>query len=131
MTVLVRAEPADAARVPAGREVHRQRVGTRAHLKGGHNEELHNHNDLGSFVVAVDGEPLLAELGAGFYNGQYFGPDRYDILCTGSQGHSVPLLNGTVQRASREAAAEVLAAEYAPAAPCSGSTSSPPTPSPD
>ncbi|MCX4863022.1 heparinase II/III-family protein [Streptomyces sp. NBC_00257] len=82
--------------------------------KGGHNEEPHNHNDLGSFVVAVDGQPLLAELGAGFYNGQYFGPDRYDILCTGSQGHSVPLLNGTVQRASREAAAEVLAAEHAP-----------------
>ncbi|MEU2671364.1 heparinase II/III family protein [Streptomyces sp. NPDC007164] len=82
--------------------------------KGGHNEEPHNHNDLGSFVVAVDGEPLLAELGAGFYNGQYFGPDRYDILCTGSQGHSVPLLNGTVQRDSREAAAEVLAAEHAP-----------------
>ncbi|MFG3257294.1 heparinase II/III family protein [Streptomyces sp. NPDC048172] len=79
--------------------------------KGGHNDELHNHNDVGSFVLAVDGEPLLAELGQGFYSAQYFGPGRYDILCTGSQGHSVPLLDGTPQRASRDAAAEVLAAE--------------------
>ncbi|MFH9478653.1 hypothetical protein ACH4L7_33175 [Streptomyces anulatus] len=82
--------------------------------KGGHNDELHNHNDVGSFVLAVDGEPLLAELGQGFYTGQYFGPGRYDILCTGSQGHSVPLFNGTPQRASRKAAAEVLAAEHSP-----------------
>ncbi|MEV7111537.1 heparinase II/III domain-containing protein [Streptomyces anulatus] len=82
--------------------------------KGGHNDELHNHNDVGSFVLAVDGEPLLAELGQGFYTGQYFGPGRYDILCTGSQGHSVPLLDGTPQRASRKAAAEVLAAEQSP-----------------
>ncbi|MFF8618938.1 heparinase II/III family protein [Streptomyces sp. NPDC015350] len=79
--------------------------------KGGHNDELHNHNDVGSFVLAVDGEPLLAELGQGFYSGQYFGPGRYDILCTGSRGHNVPLIDGTPQRASREAAAEVLTAE--------------------
>ncbi|GAA2067034.1 hypothetical protein GCM10009801_14020 [Streptomyces albiaxialis] len=83
--------------------------------KGGHNDELHNHNDVGSFVLAVDGEPLLAELGRGFYSGRYFGPDRYTVLCTGSQGHSVPLIDGTPQRASREAAAEVLAVEHTPA----------------
>lgn len=82
--------------------------------KGGHNDELHNHNDVGSFILAVDGEPLLAELGQGFYSGQYFGPGRYDILCTGSQGHSVPLLDGTPQHASREAAAQILAAEQSP-----------------
>ncbi|CAL9362323.1 heparinase II/III domain-containing protein [Streptomyces sp. enrichment culture] len=82
--------------------------------KAGHNDELHNHNDLGSFVLAVDGEPLLAELGQGFYSGRYFGPERYDILCTGSQGHSVPLIDGTTQRASRQASARVLKAQQEP-----------------
>jgi len=30
-------------------------------LKGGHNDEHHNHNDLGSYVVAIDGRLLLAD----------------------------------------------------------------------
>ncbi|WP_077057614.1 heparinase II/III family protein, partial [Streptomyces sp. MP131-18] len=80
--------------------------------KGGHNQEPHNHNDLGSFVVALNGEPLLAELGSGLYTRDYFGPARYDILCTGSHGHSVPLVNGTAQQSSASARAEVLLAEH-------------------
>ncbi|MDT0268536.1 heparinase II/III family protein [Streptomyces sp. DSM 44915] len=83
--------------------------------KGGHNEEPHNHNDLGSFVLVRDGEPLLAELGAGHYTRDYFGPKRYDILCNGSQGHSLPLVNGVGQESSARAVAEVLLAEHAPA----------------
>lgn len=33
--------------------------------KGGHNDEPHNHNDLGHFVLTAGGEQLLADLGAG------------------------------------------------------------------
>ncbi|WP_353116162.1 heparinase II/III family protein [Microbacterium sp.] len=76
--------------------------------KAGHNDEPHNHNDLGSFVFAVNGEPLLSELGMGFYDGFYFLPEsRYDNLSAGSQGHSVPIVAGTRQHRGRAAAAVV------------------------
>jgi hypothetical protein len=66
--------------------------------KGGHNGEPHNHNDLGHFILHVAGESLLTDLGAGIYTRQYFAEQRYDFLHTGSQGHSVPVINGRPQR---------------------------------
>ncbi|UYO97004.1 heparinase II/III-family protein [Microbacterium sp. M28] len=76
--------------------------------KAGHNDEPHNHNDLGSFVLAVNGEPLLSELGMGFYDAAYFQPGtRYDSISAGSQGHSVPTIGGVRQRQGRDAAAIV------------------------
>ena len=76
--------------------------------KAGHNDEPHNHNDLGSFVFAVNGEPLLSELGMGYYDASYFRLDtRYDNLSAGSQGHSVPIIGGVRQHDGRDAAAVV------------------------
>ncbi|MCY9697845.1 hypothetical protein [Paenibacillus alginolyticus] len=49
--------------------------------KGGHNGEPHNHNDIGHFVWVVDGVRWLEDLGAGLYTRQYFGDERYSILC--------------------------------------------------
>lgn len=69
--------------------------------KGGHNDEPHNHNDIGSFVFQIGDEMLLAELGAGEYTKGYFGPERYDYLCNGSHGHSVPIVEGCFQQAGR------------------------------
>ncbi|MBN1966773.1 MAG: heparinase II/III family protein [Anaerolineae bacterium] len=76
--------------------------------KGGHNDEPHNHNDLGHFIVHLGGDSLLADLGAGVYTRQYFGPERYDDLHTGSQGHSVPLINGQPQQAGPDHHAVVV-----------------------
>ena len=76
--------------------------------KGGHNDEPHNHNDLGHFILHGGGENLLADLGAGVYNRQYFNEQRYESLHTGSQGHSVPLINGMTQRAGAEYSAVPL-----------------------
>ena len=44
------------------------------------------------------------DLGRGIYTRQYFGPERYsdDILCCGSQGHSLPLVGGARQQPGRE-----------------------------
>jgi hypothetical protein len=76
--------------------------------KGGHNGEPHNHNDLGHFILHVGGESLLADLGAGLYTRDYFGPQRYDHIHNSSAGHSVPLIAGQEQQAGRSFSAGVL-----------------------
>ncbi|QNI71244.1 heparinase II/III-like family protein [Cyanobium sp. NS01] len=77
-------------------------------VKGGHNDEPHNHNDCGSFLLQVDGQRLAIELGAPEYTADTFGPKRYTLLATRSSGHSVPLVNGQEQAAGRESSAELL-----------------------
>ncbi|OAS16105.1 heparinase II/III family protein [Paenibacillus oryzisoli] len=79
--------------------------------KGGHNDEPHNHNDIGHFIWIVDGVRWFEDLGAGLYTKQYFGDERYSILCNSSAGHSVPIINGTYQEAGIQHRAQVLAAE--------------------
>lgn len=76
--------------------------------KAGHNDEPHNHNDVGSFLLAVNGEPLLSELGMGHYDRSYFLLEsRYEHLVAGSQGHSVPSVAGVRQHHGRDARAVV------------------------
>lgn len=66
-------------------------------VKGGNNKEEHNHNDVGSFLLALDGELLLADLGAGPYTADYFGEKRYQYPHTRSLWHNLPLLQGKEQ----------------------------------
>jgi hypothetical protein len=74
-------------------------------VKGGHNGEHHNHNDVGSVVVALGGVPVLVDAGRPTYTGQTFGPDRYAIWTMGSSWHNVPEIRGTAQSAGRSFAA--------------------------
>ena len=77
--------------------------------KGGHNDEPHNHNDLGHFILATAHGQVLCDLGAGVYNKAYFIPDtRYDVIHTNSLGHSVPIIEGHQQVAGREHCAVVF-----------------------
>lgn len=76
--------------------------------KGGHNDEPHNHNDLGQFMLAGDGAFFLSDLGCGEYTKDYFGLARYTYDCNGSQGHSVPIINGGLQVAGSGRAATIL-----------------------
>ncbi|MCM3502141.1 heparinase II/III-family protein [Microbacterium sp. P26] len=78
--------------------------------KGGHNGEHHNHNDVGSFVVAVDGVPVIVDAGRPTYTAATFGPDRYDIWTMQSAWHNVPVVRGTGQPAGADAAARDAAA---------------------
>jgi len=71
-------------------------------VKAGHNAESHNHNDVGSFVLAVDDTVYLCDPGAGVYNAAYFGPKRYENVFANSYGHSVPRIGGTLQPAGQE-----------------------------
>ncbi|OMF24938.1 hypothetical protein BK133_21935 [Paenibacillus sp. FSL H8-0548] len=79
--------------------------------KGGHNAEPHNHNDVGQFILHADGQAYLADLGSGKYTAQYFGSERYTLWCNGSQGHSVPIIDGLYEQNGTAYRAEVIEAE--------------------
>jgi hypothetical protein len=78
--------------------------------KGGHNAEHHNHNDVGSVVVALRGVPVLVDAGRPTYTAQTFGPERYAIPTMQSSWHNVPEIRGTAQRDGRRFAARSVVA---------------------
>jgi hypothetical protein len=71
-------------------------------VKGGHNGENHNHNDVGTVVVALNGVPVVVDPGRPTYTAQTFGPDRYGIWTMQSSWHSVPEIRGSAQAAGAE-----------------------------
>lgn len=83
-----------------------------AALKGGHNAEHHNHNDVGSFVVALAGRTPLVDPGAEVYTRRTFSAQRYESQVLNSFGHPVPRVAGQLQATGRQAAARVLKAEF-------------------
>ena len=58
--------------------------------KGGTNDENHNHKDLGSFIVAAHGRPLLVDIGKPTYTAQTFSAARYGIRAMQSGWHNAP-----------------------------------------
>jgi hypothetical protein len=68
-------------------------------FKGGHNAELHNHNDIGSYSMLFDGVKMAGDPGNTEYTALTFGPKRYTIPIISSYGHPVPVLNGQCQKA--------------------------------
>jgi hypothetical protein len=77
-------------------------------LKGGHNAEHHNHNDVGSFVVAVGGKTPLLDPGGEVYTARTFSNQRYTSGVLNSLGHPVPRVAGKLQKTGHSAAAGVL-----------------------
>lgn len=65
--------------------------------QGGHNDESHNHNDVGNYVVYYDGLPVLIDVGKGTYTRKTFGSQRYEIWSNSSDYHNTPTINGKVQ----------------------------------
>lgn len=77
--------------------------------KGGHNDEMHNQNDVGNFIVFVQGEAIIPDIGRGRYTKDYFDPEkRYDHLVNASLGHSVPMPNGQLQGTGATFTAQLL-----------------------
>lgn len=74
-------------------------------VKGGHNGEAHNHLDVGTVSLAVDGVPVVVDLGRATYTAVTFGPDRYTEWHIGSAWHCVPAPAGATQRVGAAAAA--------------------------
>lgn len=66
-------------------------------VKGGHNDERHNHNDVGSFIVYENSRPLLIDIGVGIYTDKTFSAQRYGIWTMQSAFHNLPTINGFQQ----------------------------------
>ncbi len=62
--------------------------------KGGTNGEGHNHNDVGSFMLYYNGDPVLIDVGVGTYTKKTFSPQRYEIWTMQSNYHNLPVING-------------------------------------
>ena len=87
-----------------------------AALKGGHNAEHHNHNDVGSYVVVLGSTPVLVDPGAEVYTARTFSSKRYVSGVLNSLGHPVPRIAGQLQRSGGRARAAVLRADFSDAA---------------
>ncbi|MBO4353329.1 MAG: heparinase II/III family protein [Clostridia bacterium] len=80
-------------------------------LKGGHNAESHNHNDVGSFVFYADKKPVLIDPGSLEYRRDTFNANRYKIWTNQSSYHNLPDVGGVMEKEGREYAADGFALE--------------------
>ncbi|MCD8029919.1 MAG: heparinase II/III family protein [Bacteroides sp.] len=82
-------------------------------FKGGNNAENHNHNDIGSYTVALGKETMLGDQGGPFsYPGDFWARYAYEkYKSKGSYGHPVPVVNGHQQQAGSKAKGETLRKE--------------------
>jgi len=83
--------------VAGGRETPGTKRGFYFAAKGGHNDEFHNHNDVGTFILYYNGLPCLVDAGVGTYTKQTFSNERYKIWTMQSGFHNLPVINGYEQ----------------------------------
>jgi hypothetical protein len=72
----------------------------------GNNDESHNHNDIGDFIVYSGNEPVIIDAGRGNYTAKTFSSKRYELWFTQSQYHNLPIVNGLGQLAGKGYTAE-------------------------
>lgn len=80
--------------------------------KGGHNKEMHNHNDVGCFELLVKDRRIISDPGVGEYVYDTFSDNRYKIeyFFTHAIAHSVPVVDGKYQKEGKEHHGKVLRA---------------------
>lgn len=61
--------------------------------KGGHNDESHNHNDVGNVIVFFDAKPILVDAGVEIYSHKTFSLERYSLWTMQSKHHNVPSID--------------------------------------
>lgn len=66
--------------------------------KGGFNNESHNHNDVGTFILAFDNVPVMIDAGVGTYTRKTFSKERYTIWTMQSDYHNLPMINGVSEQ---------------------------------
>lgn len=86
------------------RESENAEMGFCVALKGGHNAESHNHNDIGQLYLYKDGKPVIVDMGAMTYTKKTFGPERYTIMAMRSLYHSTVTPSGVEQLPGKNSA---------------------------
>ncbi|MES2653083.1 MAG: heparinase II/III family protein [Bacteroidota bacterium] len=82
-------------------------------LKGGHNDESHNHNDIGSYTVVQGNQIMAGDPGVIPYASNIFDPKyRYTYKTIGSFGHPVPLVAGTQQQPGVQARSRTVRTDF-------------------
>ncbi len=82
----------------AAREQVNSSAGFYLAAQGLHNGKSHNHNDVGNFLLYLDGQPLIIDVGPESYNAKTFSSGRYDIWTMQSAYHNLPTINGVMQK---------------------------------
>ncbi len=85
-----------------------------AALKGGDNNESHNHNDLGSYTLVVVDQPMVEDPGLIAYTAD-MSWKRYSYKTLSSYGHPVPFIGGKEQAVGKQAKAVIIKDEFTPA----------------
>ena len=80
-------------------------------VKGGHNRELHNHNDVGNVIVMYNDDPLFIDIGVATYTKFSFGSARYTLFPMNSNWHNLPEVNGFTQQNGEEFRSDLFYAE--------------------
>ena len=75
-------------------------------MKGGHNGESHNHNDVGSFLMAVNGQMQVVDAGNMVYTAKTFSDRRYELWNCRAAYHNVPMIGGYEQQPGPQYAAK-------------------------
>lgn len=89
----------------------KQQVGVA--LKGGNNNEHHNHNDIGSYTLVIGKETMIEDPGLIPYDSRTFSPERYTAFKTlASYGHPVPCVAGKDQVEGRTSEAKVTKTDF-------------------
>lgn len=71
--------------------------------KGGYNDESHNHNDVGTFILYIRNTPVFIDAGVGTYTKKTFSrTDRYTIWSMQCDWHSLPMINSCAQPYGRD-----------------------------
>lgn len=81
-------------------------------VKGGHNDEHHNHNDIGSYYLVSRGKLLSGDPGNEVYTSRTFSSRRYASKVLSSYAHPVPVVDGKLQSTGRKFAAKVIKTEF-------------------
>ena len=71
-------------------------------IKGGDNNDSHNHNDVGSMTLYKDGRPLLIDIGVEVYTAKTFSSRRYEIWTMRSVYHNTVNFAGVEEKAGEE-----------------------------
>ena len=82
-----------------------------AAVKGGHNDESHNHNDIGNFVLYKNGQPVFVDAGVEQYCRDTFSSKRYTLWTMRSLYHNLPKISGYEQPHGRKYRGEILSCD--------------------